>query len=305
MFPVLFSLGKFNVSSFGFFLGLAFLFGVFLVWRLARAWDLDEEKILDLVLMSFLGGLIGARLYFGIENWQSFTANPLNLLLVNKYPGFSFWGAFLGGWLSLYFFCKRKRMDFWQLADLASVGFLGSLIFANIGCFLGGCSIGIESSFLATPMVGVIGKRFPVQLLEATLFAIALKRIWSQAIHFHFRGKIVISTLIYIGLIKFFSESFKANHSGGFLYSLILVILGIAIFYRLSEGKRTLFSDLSKLGSFLIGLLTDEKVRKMLMQTLGKNWYNQKVALYWQLKNFTKILRRLRVRFSHKDSKLY
>ena len=305
MFPVLFSVGKFNVSSFGFFLGLAFLFGVFLVWRLARAWDLDEEKILDLALMSFLGGLIGARLYFGIENFQSFAANPLNLLLVNKYPGFSFWGAFLGGWLSLYFFSKRKRMDFWLIADLASVGFLGSLIFADIGCFFGGCSIGVVSSFLAVPMVGVIGKRFPVQILEAILLAFALKKVWSQAIHFHFRGKIVIMTLIYLGLIKFFTESLKANHSGGYIFSLILVILGITIFYRLSEGKRTLFSDLSTLGSFLVGLLTDSKVRKMLMQTLSKNWYNQKVALNWQLKNFTKILRRFRVRFSHKESKNY
>ena len=112
-------------------------------------------------------------------------------------------------------------------------------------------------------------------------------------------------TLIYLGLIKFFTESLKANHSGGYIFSLILVILGITIFYRLSEGKRTLFSDLSTLGSFLVGLLTDSKVRKMLMQTLSKNWYNQKVALNWQLKNFTKILRRFRVRFSHKESKNY
>ena len=49
MLPVLFSIGKISVSSFGIFLALGILLGIFLVWRLSRAWDLDEEKILDFV----------------------------------------------------------------------------------------------------------------------------------------------------------------------------------------------------------------------------------------------------------------
>ena len=68
MFPTLLTIGSFSLSSFGVFLALAFLFGVFLIWRLSRAWDLDEEKILDLMLLTFLGGLVGARLFFGLIN---------------------------------------------------------------------------------------------------------------------------------------------------------------------------------------------------------------------------------------------
>src|ERR1035437_2093730 len=101
MFPVLFIIPGKSVSSFGIFLALGFLYGVFLIWRLSRAWDLDEEKVLDLTLFTFLGGLIGARLYFALENPQIFTANILRLVLVTKYTGFSFWGAILGGWLTL------------------------------------------------------------------------------------------------------------------------------------------------------------------------------------------------------------
>ncbi|MBI2040223.1 prolipoprotein diacylglyceryl transferase [Candidatus Microgenomates bacterium] len=305
MFPVLFSVGKFGVSSFGLFLGLAFLFGVFLIWRLSRAWDLDEEKILDLTLLTFGGGLIGARIYFGIEHFDIFSSNPLRLILVNKFPGFSFWGAFLGGWLSLYFFAKRKRIDFWQVADVASVGFLGSLILADIGCLLGGCSIGIVSNFLAVPMVGVIGKRFPVQALEAILFLISLKIIWWQATHFHFRGKIVILTLILVGLIKFFTEPLRAIHSGGYIFSLTLVILGVSIFYKLHSGKRTPLSDFHSFISLLRSFLTDGGARKIMVDHLKRNWYNQKTSLYWKLKSVTKILRRFRVRFSHKQSKVY
>ncbi len=112
MFPTLFSIGKVSVSSFGVFLSLGFIFGVFLVWRLARAWDLDEEKILDLTLLTFVGGLLGARIYFGLSHLGDFASSPLNFLLFTKYPGFSFWGGFLGGWLTLFYLSSRQRRDF-------------------------------------------------------------------------------------------------------------------------------------------------------------------------------------------------
>ena len=305
MLPVLFSIGNLSISSFGLLLVVAFLFGVFLTFRLARAWDLDEEKILDLTLLTFLGGLIGSRVYFGLEHPDEFWFHPIRLILIHKFPGFSFWGAFLGGWLSLYFFSRRKKMDFWQVGDLASVGFLGSLIFADIGCFLGGCSMGIVSDFLAVPMVGAIGKRFPVQFMEAILFILALKLIWYQATHFHFRGKIVIMSLIYIGFIKLLTEPFKAIHSWGLVFSLILIVLGITIFYKLQSGKRKPMSDIKAATFFLKDLVVEEQVRKVVIDGLKKYWYNQKVQLVWKFKNFTKILRRFRVRFSRKQSKLY
>jgi len=165
MLPVLFSIGPITVSSFGFFLSLAFLFATFLLWRLAHGWDLNEEKILDLIILSFFGGLIGARIFFIMLNFNLFSFDLGKMLLVTKYPGLNFWGGFLGGWLTLNFFTRRFKMDFWQVADLAAIGLLGGLILGDLGCFLGGCSFGVPSnSFFAVPMVGVIGKRFPVQL---------------------------------------------------------------------------------------------------------------------------------------------
>ncbi|MCL5784132.1 MAG: prolipoprotein diacylglyceryl transferase, partial [Patescibacteria group bacterium] len=92
MFPVLFSIGSLSVSSFGIFLALGFLLGLFLIWRLTRAWDLDEEKVLDLILIIFVGGMIFARVFFALENLPYFTSSPLNLIKFSKVPGFSFWG---------------------------------------------------------------------------------------------------------------------------------------------------------------------------------------------------------------------
>jgi phosphatidylglycerol---prolipoprotein diacylglyceryl transferase len=293
MFPVLFSIGKFSISSFGFFLALAFLFATFLVWRLARAWDLDEEKILDLILLSFFGGIIGARIFFVLLNFEAFSDNLMKILLVTRYPGLSFWGGLLGGWLTLYFFLRRKRLDFWQYGDIASVGFLGGMILGNIGCFLGGCGFGIISNwFFAIPVVGVVGKRFPVQLVEALILLFILWKTWPMATKFHFHGKIVSIVLIFVGLIKLLTEFFRENRQGGAFLSVVLIILGVFIFYKTS--KRSFRYDLSRIHK-LPGLIFSKKEVSLGLPTPKKSWYNL----------FTKLLRRARVKPTPKDFQQY
>lgn len=298
MLPVLFSIGNISVSSFGVFLALGFLLTVLLVWRLARAWDLDEEKILDLTLLTFVGGLIGARVYFALEHWQIFFTSPLKLILIMKYPGFSFWGGFLGGWLTLHFLARRMKMDFWQAADIASVGLIGGLVLSDLGCFFGGCSVGVVSkAFFAVPMVGLISNRWPVQLVEALLLVIILVKIWSQATHFHQRGKIVSLVLIALSLIKLVLEPFKQENS--YLFDLILLSLGLTIFYKVT--RRNILRDLKSGFGFAIGVFTKESSRKLLYQYFSKSWYNHKTSFLWNVRNFKKILRRLNVRFSYKN----
>lgn len=279
-------------------MALGFLLGIFLIWRLSRAWDLDEEKVLDLTLLTLIGGLVGGRIYFVFEHFQVFSQHILWIFAFYKYPGFSFWGGIIGGVLTLYFLVRRKKMSYLQLLDIASVGVVGSLILSNLGCFLGGCGIGIQSNFfLAVNMVGALGKRFPVQILEASLLLFALSRIWSSATHFHQRGKILSLSLIYIGGIKFLTEGLREVHAETLYLAPLLLILGIYIFYNVSYTnnvtKRNLITDLKNLP------------RRQTLDGLKKYWYNQKARVAWNLRNFKKILRRANVRFSYKNNKLY
>lgn len=296
MLPVLFSIGKFSVSSFGVFLALGFLLGIFLVWRLSRAWDLDEEKILDLTLLTSLGGLLGSRIYFVIENLQVFTASPLNFFLINKAPGFSFWGGILGGWLALFFLSKRFKVDFWQFADIASVGLLGGLVLSELGCFFGGCNVGVPSkSFFAVSMVGIMERRWPVQLLEAAFLTLALMKVWAQATHFHQRGKIVSLTFIYIGAVKLILEPLKGDHST-IIFQVILILLGLTIYYKVTNTNPT--KQLKDLGKVLTGFVSDPAARRKGLQNLGKSWYNRKTNIIWKLRNLKKSLRRANVKLS-------
>lgn len=296
MLPVLFSIGALTVSSFGVFLALAFLSGIFIIWRLCRAWDLPEERILDLTILTFIGGLLGARLYFVAGHLSLFAAAPANIVLVNKVSGFTFWGGFLGGWLTLLFFARRFRLPFRQISDIALVGFLGGLILADLGCFLGGCNVGVvTTSFPGVSMAGFVGKRWPVQIIEAFILFLIFMKIWSKATHFHQRGKIVSVGFIYIGLVKLALLPFREDRTEIF-FALSLTILGFVMYYIVLHISP--LTHLKKAAGFLSGFIKDAAVRQKVVQKIGKYCYNQKASIGWSLRNIKKLLRRSNVKFS-------
>ena len=288
MFPVLSSIGSFSVSSFGILVALGYLFAIFLIWRLSRAWDLDEEKILDLTLVAFLGGMIGARAYFVLEHWDQFMVAPSKILLFYKFPGFSFWGGLLGGWLTLFYFSKRFKLDFWQIADIASAGFLGGLILLDIGCLLGGCGVGIPSKLVfAVSQAGHIGTRFPVQALEAIILTLALIKIWGWATHFHLRGIIVATALIFLSLIKLLMEPLRETHDYNYFFLTTLFFLGLVIFYKVT--RRNILTDFKGVGLFLVGIVTKQQKRLLFLEMIKRYWYNQKTGVSWKFRNLKKL----------------
>ncbi len=302
MLPVLFTIGTFSVSSFGFFLSLAFLVGIFLIWRLARAVELDEERVLDLTLLTFFGGLLGARIYYILENFLFFSIDPARMFMIGKYPGLSLWGAFLGGWLTLYYFANKFKMDFWQVADVAAVGFLSGLVLGDFGCFLGGCDVGISASGpLAVTMIGTIGKRFPIQLIEALLLGFLFLRAWKMTVHFHPRGQVVSFALVWLGIVKFLTQFLKPSLISAFILPMVLLVLGLTIFYRVTTVSqrgpiRTPWQDLKAFLRLTMKLLTDKQTRHEVLEGLKKEWYNRKVNFNWQFRGISKFLRRIRVR---------
>lgn len=309
MYPVLFHFGPFTVSSFGFFLSLAVLFAIFVSWRLAKAYDLNEEKVIDLSIFTFLGGIVSARIFFIIFNWSFFGFDNLSkFFLINLYPGFSFWGGLIGGIFVLWFFSKRFKLVFWQITDFAAVSFLLGLAVADIGCFLGGCFIGAPSnSFLALPVVGIIGKRLPISLLESLFLFLIFFYLFKQVIKFHFAGKILAFSLIYLGLVKFVIQFFRASQVKenliSYILSLGLIFLGIIVFYL--RSKRNVIEDVRN----LVYTPFSPKKRQVVVSSLQKTWYNKQVS--WKIKlnkvkkilgSFPKVLkRRLNVKSTPTD----
>lgn len=283
MFPILFTIGNFPVSSFGLLLGLGIFFGSFTVWRIARSFDFDAEKVLDLIFLTVGVGFVFSRVVFVLMNLSSFDSLS-KIFFINRYPGLSFWGGLLGGLLALWWLAKRNRIPFLQAADIAIIGFFIAAFFAEIGCLLGACGVGVETtSAFSVDQAGAIGKRFPVQLFEALAFLLIFFMLWKKILRFHIQGSFFAGGLIMLAVIKFAAVFFKAPgqliNVGSFaikpefIFAGLIFLTGMYFHYKIH--KKTPLTDIGLFFKFFVS----RQMQRSLMTKIIRGWYNQKANL--------------------------
>src|SRR6476660_5431256 len=92
MFPVLFRIGSFELTSFGAMMAVAALVGVWIFRQELRRSTLPESAV-DAAVAGVLGGLVGAKLLWVIEHRHE---EPFTQLLFSR-GGLSWFGGLVGG----------------------------------------------------------------------------------------------------------------------------------------------------------------------------------------------------------------
>lgn len=154
-------IGPFTLYPWGLSLGLAFLFGSWLVFRETAKRGIDLKEVFWLVIFIFLGGLAGSRLAYLFQFPQYYLTHPLEIFQIWA-GGLMFYGGLFGalisGWLYLRykdktncFFClgKSSRSDdrvpsikkqfvlsFLQIADVITPALAFGIFITRIGCSL-------------------------------------------------------------------------------------------------------------------------------------------------------------------------
>lgn len=286
--PVLFTidnlplLGSFPVSSFGLSLLIAFFICTFVIWRISRVYDIDSELIIDQILLSLAAALIGARLYF-IAFHLSLIDSPGKIFLFSLYPGLSFWGAFIGGFLALWLINAKNKLNFWQIADYLTPALFLALSIISLGCLLGSCQYGLKAPTpFGITQIGVVGKRFPLQIIEGLIYFSAFFFFWKSVLKFHMPSQIASKGLILLGFIKIVFEPFRGDSgitSGfklGYFWSLIIISYGIVIYYKnIANPNRNPITDFK----YFIRILTNSSKRSQLVTKIKKECYNALVDL--------------------------
>ena len=253
MTPILFSIGPYNAYTFGFFLGLAFLFSTFIIYLYAKE-EFKEESYLDTYLYTGIIALFFSRLTYILTHPNEFGLNFLKYVVVRDTPGISLIGGGLGALAFLFLYCRKKKLDFIGLADIFSIAISSALFLAKIGEQLGGAAYGKNTlSAIGVRIIGLSGRYHPVELYESTLFLLlTIILIWLKS-HIT-RKKWGKGLLFYIfiecsALIYFIVEFFKVSRV--YLYGLsirqlfaILIILSMVfpIIRKVREIRNTSIS---------------------------------------------------------------
>lgn len=116
---VAFTLFGKSVYWYGIFIGLGVVLGVLMAMAEAKRTGQDPEMYVDFVIYALIFAIIGARLYYVIFSWDFYSAHPEKIFALRE-GGLAIYGGIIGAVLTAVVYCRRKKVDFWLLADTAS-----------------------------------------------------------------------------------------------------------------------------------------------------------------------------------------
>ena len=89
-----------------------------------------------MVFAAAIGGLVGARLLFIIEEWQGFLAAPLNYIFTGA--GFTWYGGFFGGALAASWVVRKNKIPWLAGVDIGAPALALAYGVGRVGCHFAG-----------------------------------------------------------------------------------------------------------------------------------------------------------------------
>ena len=129
-----FYVGSFFIAYYGMIIAIGMLVGVSFILKEAKRVGFDEDKFLDICIVTIIVGIIGARLYYVIFAWKYYRDNPISAFNIRQ-GGLAIYGAILAGMACLYFICKTKKYEFLKMMDVVVFGVVIGQIFGRWGNF--------------------------------------------------------------------------------------------------------------------------------------------------------------------------
>lgn len=262
--PSILQIGSFQLRWYSLMYIAAFLTTYLLVvYRIRREERFDSyspETVQDLFIWAITGLILGARLgYVLFYNFSYYASHPLEIFLPFEFSngvrfvgisGMSYHGGAIGVFIAGLIFCRRNRIDFWNLVDLLCPVIPLGYTFGRIGNFLNGELYGRVTTVpwgMYFPLDPTAQLRHPSQLYEAFfegIFLFAL--LWRLRDARIPRGAFLGVYLIGYGAVRFVIEIFREPDSQlglywglfsmGQLLCLAMIAIGIAIIiYRTSR----------------------------------------------------------------------
>lgn len=238
--PVAFNLWGFEIRWYGIFIAAAIAAAIFISHKRATAHEIDTNDFLDVILLAIPMGLLGARAYYVIFNWNLYR-NDFSSALNLRNGGLAIHGALILGGIGVLIMCRIKKINPLNLFDLIAPSVALAQSIGRWGNFTNGEAHGGPTSLPWA--IEVDG-----QMVHPTFF---YESIWCLLLFFllkyidrkqNFKGRIFLLYIILYSLERFFVEWLRTDSlmlgplKTAQVVSLTAIILSV-IFYRLLSSK--------------------------------------------------------------------
>lgn len=240
---VLFSIGPITIYWYSVTMLLAVLTGIYLATSESKKQGM-YQFISDLIFYVIIFGIIGARLYYVIFNFNSYKNNLLSIFKIWE-GGIAIYGAIIAGLLVIFYHTKKRNQSIVKTTDIIAPGLILAQSIGRWGNFFNSEAHGTETTLeflesLKLPKFIIEGMNIngiyyhPTFLYESIwcligfLIMILIRKLTKRK-----QGIMTYSYFIWYGIGRFIIEGLRTDslYLGKFrisqIVSIILIISGI------------------------------------------------------------------------------
>jgi len=218
---VLLKLGPVVIRWYGLMIALGCMSAVTTATRLSKIFEFDQEKVINCALYAFLGGVIGARIYYVCLKADYFATHLLEIP-ATWLGGLSIHGGLIGATVLGALYCRSEKLKFWSMCDLLAT----AMPLAQ--------AIGRWGNFFNSELYGLpVTASFPVRLFIAPEHRLSIYRN-EPFYHPTFLYESVLDLALFVLLLKLVLPRAK-NYQG---LTFMIYLSGYSIIRLIVEPLR-------------------------------------------------------------------
>jgi phosphatidylglycerol---prolipoprotein diacylglyceryl transferase len=273
MYPVLFSIGSFEITSFGLMMFLSFVTAAWITGKQLERYGMNRELAWDMLAWVAIGGILGAKFYYLALHWEALVADPMREILSRG--GLVWYGGLIGGIIAYYLQVRARKLPTAIMYDATAPGLALAYAVGRLGCFLVGDDYGVPTNAwygVAFPqgappstagnLRAMFGEDIPASIPDSAvltvhptqLYEIAMALVMFAILWHAGGGRLRLRTgqlfamymMLYsverflIEFVRAKGDRIVAGLSTSQVASIVLLIAGIAIyFYRAKHAEAT------------------------------------------------------------------
>lgn len=243
------SIFEFPIAFYGMIIGCGMLLGLLVATKEYVRSGYKADDIQDFALWVIVLGILGARIYYVIFEWDYYSKHLLEIPNIRQ-GGLAIYGGVLMALFTCIVYTKKKKLDFFPMADAGVLGLILGQAIGRWGNFFNAEAFGgytdsllamrIKESIVNPAMINE-NVRSHILLLDDISYiqvhpTFLYESVWNLCVFFFllwfskrkkFKGQVFLLYLGLYGFGRFFIEGLRAD-------SLMLFGTGIAVSQALS-----------------------------------------------------------------------
>lgn len=216
-FPRYFTIFGFDIYYYGLIITVGYaLAGVYLIKR-RNLFSLTKDNILDLLIIALICGIVGARLYYMLFNFDRFFGSgQWGNIIRFRDGGLAVYGGIIASGFAFIIYSRIKKIQLGNLLDAAGFGLFIGQAFGRLGNFVNREAFGVETDLpwrMGLTTGGVTQYVHPTFLYESlwNVVGLLLMHIFSKKSKTKYPGQYFLFYVSWYGIGRFMIEGLRID----------------------------------------------------------------------------------------------